>query len=335
MSLTLHTTAGDIKIELFCEKCPKACENFLALCASGYYDNNIFHRNIRGFIIQTGDPSGTGKGGKSIWQEPFEDELFPDIKHDKRGILSMANSGRNCNQSQFFITYAPHQTLDLKHTAFGKVIDGFEALEELENISVDSKHRPIMLRLNKFQRATYSTPIKDILLNQGTSISNYYDQYIEEYTEVDEQQVIPLHLQARTPKIIKQKAYIGSIEPYQIMNLLEKERALNIICIDVKDHTPTTDQIANQFAIICSPYNGKHAEALTETIRSHVKDNYSFENGLYPITTKNNSGWYIFNMRKIILHVLTEEMRVRYDLEGLYRNEDEMVEDDPFAVRPL
>ena len=77
MSLTLHTTHGDLKIELYCQMTPKTCKNFLALCAKGYYDDTIFHRNIKKFIIQGGDPSGTGKGGKSIYDgEPFEDEIF-------------------------------------------------------------------------------------------------------------------------------------------------------------------------------------------------------------------------------------------------------------------
>lgn len=79
-SVTLHTDLGDIKIELFCEACPKACENFLALCASDYYNGCLFHRNIKGFIVQTGDPGGTGKGGISIWGKKFEDEFKEELK---------------------------------------------------------------------------------------------------------------------------------------------------------------------------------------------------------------------------------------------------------------
>lgn len=79
-SVTLHTDLGNIKIELFCESCPKACENFLALCASNYYNGVLFHRNIKGFIVQTGDPSGTGKGGNSIWGKKFEDEFREQLK---------------------------------------------------------------------------------------------------------------------------------------------------------------------------------------------------------------------------------------------------------------
>jgi len=158
MAVTLHTTAGDIKLELLCQQCPRTCENFLALCASGYYDNCIFHRNIKAFIVQTGDPTNTGKGGQSIWGEPFEDELYPEIKHDARGVVSMASNDRA--SSQFFITYDKHPHLDLKHTVFGRVIDGHDALEELENTKVDAKYRPVVEQ--KIRSVTiHANPIAD------------------------------------------------------------------------------------------------------------------------------------------------------------------------------
>ncbi|XP_011405122.1 PREDICTED: peptidyl-prolyl cis-trans isomerase-like 3 [Amphimedon queenslandica] len=145
MSVTLHTDLGDIKIELFCEAVSKTCENFLALCASGYYNDCIFHRNIKGFIVQTGDPSGTGKGGTSIWGRKFEDEFQETLKHSGRGIISMANSGHSdTNGSQFFITYAKQPSLDMKYTIFGKVIDGMDTLDDLEKVPVNDKnYRPI------------------------------------------------------------------------------------------------------------------------------------------------------------------------------------------------
>ncbi|KAK9872614.1 hypothetical protein WA026_018749 [Henosepilachna vigintioctopunctata] len=144
MSVTLHTSLGNIKIELFCESCPKACENFLALCASDYYNGCLFHRNVKGFMIQTGDPLGTGKGGSSIWGKKFEDELREQLKHNTRGIVSMANNGPNTNGSQFFIIYGAHPQLDLKYTVFGKVIDGLDTLDELEKLPVNPKnHRPL------------------------------------------------------------------------------------------------------------------------------------------------------------------------------------------------
>ncbi|KAI1797267.1 peptidyl-prolyl cis-trans isomerase-like 3 [Ganoderma leucocontextum] len=144
MSVTLHTTHGDIKVEIFCEAVPKTAENFLALCASGYYDNTLWHRNIKGFMIQTGDPSGSGKGGQSIWGKPFPDEVRSTLKFNNRGILAMANSGPDTNKSQFFITYAKQLHLDGKYTIFGKVIDGADStLEAMERAPVNAKNRPL------------------------------------------------------------------------------------------------------------------------------------------------------------------------------------------------
>ncbi|ELK35881.1 Peptidyl-prolyl cis-trans isomerase-like 3 [Myotis davidii] len=144
VSVTLHTDVGDIKIEIFCERTPKACENFLALCASNYYNGCIFHRNIKGFMVQTGDPSGTGRGGNSIWGKKFEDEYSEYLKHNVRGVVSMANNGPNTNGSQFFITYGKQPHLDMKYTVFGKVIDGLETLDELEKLPVNEKtYRPL------------------------------------------------------------------------------------------------------------------------------------------------------------------------------------------------
>lgn len=143
MSVTLHTDLGDIKLELFCDEVAKTCQNFLALCASGYYNNNKIHRNIKGFMMQTGDPTGTGKGGSSIWGRKFEDEIHEHLQHAKRGVLSMANSGPNTNGSQFFITYAKAHHLDRKYTVFGRVIDGMDTLDYLEKVQVDAKHRPL------------------------------------------------------------------------------------------------------------------------------------------------------------------------------------------------
>ncbi|XP_067946938.1 peptidyl-prolyl cis-trans isomerase-like 3 isoform X2 [Watersipora subatra] len=143
MAVTLHTDLGDLKLELFCENCPKTCENFLALCASGYYNSTLFHRNIKAFMVQGGDPTGTGTGGECIWGGKFDDELRDILKHNTRGVVSMANSGPDTNASQFFITYDKHPSLDLKYTVFGRVIDGMETLDELEKQPVDKKDKPL------------------------------------------------------------------------------------------------------------------------------------------------------------------------------------------------
>lgn len=158
--MTLHTDLGDLKIEVFCEAVPRTAYNFLALCASGYYDNSIFHRNIKGFMVQTGDPSGTGKGGTSIWGKKFEDEFKQTLRHNTRGIVSMANSGQDTNGSQFFLTYDKQPHLDNKYTIFGKVIDGMDVLDALESLSVDEKYRP--LQTVKIKRVTiHANPLAE------------------------------------------------------------------------------------------------------------------------------------------------------------------------------
>jgi peptidyl-prolyl cis-trans isomerase-like 3 len=139
MSLTLHTTIGDIKLEIYCDTCPRTAFNFLALAASGAYDNTIFHRNIKGFMIQGGsteDKTGV-KGGESIWGDTsFPDEFHPQNKHDKRGVLSMANKGPNTNRSQFFLLYNAQPHLDNHHTVFGRMLDGWDVLDKMENLPV-------------------------------------------------------------------------------------------------------------------------------------------------------------------------------------------------------
>lgn len=143
----LQTTVGPINLELYPEYAPKAVWNFISLIKKGYYDGIVFHRNIRNFMIQGGDPTGTGKGGQSIWGKNFNDELQGPFKHDKRGVLSMANKGKNTNSSQFFITYRPANHLDGKHTIFGQVVDdagdeSMDVLKRLENVPVDAHDRP-------------------------------------------------------------------------------------------------------------------------------------------------------------------------------------------------
>ncbi|GAO16532.1 uncharacterized protein UV8b_06165 [Ustilaginoidea virens] len=151
MSVTLHTSLGDIKIELFCESVPKTAQNFLALCASGYYDASPFHRLIPRFMVQTGAPATPAaaaadhpKGGQSIWGGCFDDEIRPALRHSHRGVVSMANRGPGTNGSQFFITFdkAPH--LDGLNTVFGRVIgdDGLAVLAAMEAVDVDKKNRP-------------------------------------------------------------------------------------------------------------------------------------------------------------------------------------------------
>ena len=122
--IILHTTAGPLDVELWSKEAPKAVRNFVQLGLEGYYDGCIFHRVIKDFMAQTGDPTGTGRGGESIYGMKFADENFT-VKHTGRGDLSMANAGPNTNGSQFFMTFIPCNWLDGKHCVFGKVVDGW------------------------------------------------------------------------------------------------------------------------------------------------------------------------------------------------------------------
>lgn len=115
------TNHGPLVIELEASKVPKTCENFLELCETGYYKGTKFHRLIKNFMIQGGDPTGTGRSGSSIYGDKFEDEFHPTLPHLGRGVLSMANSGTNTNGSQFFISFKSCSHLDGVHSVFGKV----------------------------------------------------------------------------------------------------------------------------------------------------------------------------------------------------------------------
>ena len=169
----MHTTMGDIKIKLFKEQTPKTFENFTTHAKNGYYDGLIFHRVIKDFMIQGGDPMGTGIGGESIWGTKFEDEFTPEL-HNLRGALSMANAGPNTNGSQFFIVQAntvpsnmldqmedlpeafPPECakayadmggtpwLDYRHTVFGQVYEGMEVVDAIANVKTAPGDKPVV-----------------------------------------------------------------------------------------------------------------------------------------------------------------------------------------------
>ncbi|MBN1912868.1 MAG: peptidylprolyl isomerase [Candidatus Omnitrophica bacterium] len=141
--VVLETNQGKIEIKLMPQVAPKACENFSILAEKGYYDGLIFHRVIKGFMIQGGDPTGTGRGGGSAWGKAFEDEVSPSVKFDKPGLLAMANAGPNTNGSQFFITVAATPWLNLKHTIFGEVISGYEVVQKIEKTATDASDKPL------------------------------------------------------------------------------------------------------------------------------------------------------------------------------------------------
>ncbi len=169
----MHTTMGDIKIKLFKDKTPKTFENFTTHAKNGYYNGLIFHRVIKDFMIQGGDPQGTGIGGESIWGRSFEDEFTPEL-HNLRGALSMANAGPNTNGSQFFIVQAntvpsnmldqmedlpeafPPECakaysemggtpwLDYRHTVFGQVYEGMDVVDAIANVKVGANDKPVV-----------------------------------------------------------------------------------------------------------------------------------------------------------------------------------------------
>lgn len=126
---TFNTSKGTIRIQLHDEKTPKTCANFEKLAGEGFYNGLKFHRVIEDFMIQGGCPQGTGTGGPGY---QFEDEFHPDLKHDGPGVLSMANSGPNTNGSQFFITHVATPWLDGKHSIFGKVLQGQDVVDAIQ-----------------------------------------------------------------------------------------------------------------------------------------------------------------------------------------------------------
>ncbi len=142
--IKFETTQGTITLKLNPEIAPKACENFATHVENGYYDGIIFHRVIPEFMVQCGDPTGTGRGGKSIWGKNFEDECTTDVRFDKPGILAMANAGPGTNGSQFFITTAKTPWLNMRHTIFGEVEEGYEVVQAIESVERDGMDKPLV-----------------------------------------------------------------------------------------------------------------------------------------------------------------------------------------------
>jgi len=141
--VVFETTQGTIEIQLFPDIAPKTCENMIGLVEKGYYDGVIFHRIIKNFMIQGGDPTGTGRGGESLWGGKFEDEVTEAIEFDRKGLLAMANAGPNTNGSQFFITTVATPWLNMRHTIFGEVVSDYAIVAKLENVPTAPGDRPL------------------------------------------------------------------------------------------------------------------------------------------------------------------------------------------------
>ena len=136
---TFHTEKGDVKVRLLAEQAPETVTNFVSLARDGYYDGTTFHRVIEGFMAQGGDPTGTGAGGPGYH---IRDEFHPEARHDRPGVLSMANAGPNTGGSQFFLTHGPTPWLDDRHTVFGEVVEGMEVVLSLRERDPQRDPRP-------------------------------------------------------------------------------------------------------------------------------------------------------------------------------------------------
>lgn len=147
----IKTNMGNIELELFADKTPKTVENFVGLAKKGYYNGVIFHRVIDNFMIQGGDPTGTGRGGESLWGGKFDDEIDPTLTFDKPGYLAMANAGPNTNGSQFFITTVPTPWLNGHHTIFGKVVGGMDVVNKISKVETTKP---------------YDRPVKDVVMKE-------------------------------------------------------------------------------------------------------------------------------------------------------------------------
>jgi len=141
--VVMETNMGAIELAMYGAEAPKTVENFVKLAQKGYYNGITFHRVIDNFMIQGGDPTGTGAGGESIYGAKFEDEINPKLKFDHAGILAMANAGPNTNGSQFFITVAPTPWLDMHHSVFGEVTEGYEVVRKISEVARGAQDRPL------------------------------------------------------------------------------------------------------------------------------------------------------------------------------------------------
>ncbi|KAH7428520.1 hypothetical protein KP509_09G005300 [Ceratopteris richardii] len=169
MSVSLTCSHGVLDIELFVEDAPRTCRNFVELCKSGYYDGILFHKVVPGFMCQTGDPTSTGKCGSSIYGPVFADEISAKHSHDRKGMVSMANAGRNTNTSQFFIIFNPCPHLDGKHTLFGKVKNhSLAVLDKMQHVKL-KKNRPVP-PIKLFVAEVIVDPWEGKELPYGTSI---------------------------------------------------------------------------------------------------------------------------------------------------------------------
>ncbi len=178
----INTNFGALNIMLHCDWAPKTCENFLELSEKGYFNNVLFHRLVTNFVLQGGDPTGTGSGGTSIFGKSFEDEFHPKLTHKQRGILSMANSGKNTNSSQFFITLKSTPHLDNMHSVFGEVVGNFDILDILERLGSDKKGKPNK-EIKILSVDVFTNPYREIL--SEFLLKEFMQKYLSENEKIE------------------------------------------------------------------------------------------------------------------------------------------------------
>ncbi len=239
----IKTTQGDIEVKLFASKVPQTVSNFYNLTKQGFYNGVIFHRVIPGFMIQTGDPKGDGTGGPGY---TFADEFNKDLKHDKPGILSMANAGPDTNGSQFFITVAPTPHLDNKHSIFGEVTSGMDVVNAIVNA-----------------KANGSKPEKDIKILSVDIIGDFKPIEVKKIKQMTDEDLKKMTVDFAT-KLLKKVSEVQNYGNFQTINLVAsrskgsqaqvyyksdftKKKDLQIVLIgEVKDNSFTMQQF--QFA---------------------------------------------------------------------------------------
>lgn len=173
LKFRIQTTLGTIEGKLFNHQAPDTVSNFVTLARKGFYDGLTFHRVIPGFMIQTGDPEGTGMGGPGY---AFADEFHPDLRHSKPGMLSMANSGPNTNGSQFFITVAPQQHLDNRHAVFGEVTKGLDVVKKISQVKTNNTRPVTPVKMTKVEIIGDFTP------KEVTKIKSLTEKEVEDLT---------------------------------------------------------------------------------------------------------------------------------------------------------
>jgi peptidyl-prolyl cis-trans isomerase A (cyclophilin A) len=176
---TIQTTLGTFKVHLFADKVPQTAENFITLSQKKFYEGIIFHRVIKGFMSQTGDPTGTGSGGPGY---AFPDEFHKDLRHNRAGLLSMANRGPNTGGSQFFITAGPTPHLDDRHAIFGEVIEGLDVCEKINQAKTGANDRPVEeIKILSIELSNVVPPLdeKKLVLDLEAQAQTLIDQNIQ------------------------------------------------------------------------------------------------------------------------------------------------------------